>query len=114
MMDIGNVFPGLIFRRCDYRIGEMNEQILFFKLYAAARTISTNAPLEKILEILKILIQNHNTGHQMLRRKKTKRFLFLRHIGWKHFFGQLPVVILFVFVYLLGWSWTMLPSLYRF
>ena len=52
MVDIGNVFPGLIFRRCDDRIGEMNEQILFFKLYAAARIIPTNAPLVKILEIL--------------------------------------------------------------
>ncbi|MFN6022167.1 MAG: hypothetical protein ACK49F_17460 [Bacteroidota bacterium] len=52
MVDIGNVFPGLIFRRCDYRIGEMNEQILSFNLQAAARTIPTNAQLVKILEIL--------------------------------------------------------------
>ena len=47
MVDIGNVFPGLIFRRCDYRIGEMNEQILSFKLYAAARIIPNQRPAGK-------------------------------------------------------------------
>ena len=62
MVDIGNVFPGLIFRRCDHRIGEMKKQELSFNLYAAARTIPTNAPLVKILEILQILIQNQATG----------------------------------------------------
>ena len=62
MVDIGNVFPGLIFRRCDYRIGEMKKQKLSFNLQAAARTIPTNAQLLKILEILRILIQNQATG----------------------------------------------------
>ena len=52
MVHIGNVFPGLIFRRCDHRIGEMNEQILSFNLFTAARIISTNAALVRILEIL--------------------------------------------------------------
>ena len=126
MVDIGNVFPGLIFRRCDYRIGEMKRRVVYFAFWASARTIPSNAPMVKILEILKILIQNQEqvlilkvwpqskTGPQISGRKAINTLLILRHIWWKHFFGQLPVVILFVFVYLLGWSWTMLPSLYRF
>ncbi|MDP4701413.1 MAG: hypothetical protein NWS66_15830 [Saprospiraceae bacterium] len=52
MVDNGNVFPRLIFRRCDYRSGEMKKQELSFNLYAAARIIPTNAALVKILEIL--------------------------------------------------------------
>jgi hypothetical protein len=40
----------------------MKKQKLSFNLQAAARTISTNAALVKILEILRILIQTHNTG----------------------------------------------------
>ena len=39
MVDIGNVFPGLIFRRCDYRIGDKNKWVIYLNSHAAARII---------------------------------------------------------------------------
>ena len=39
MVDIGNVFPGLIFRRCDYRIGDKNKWVIYLNSHAVARVI---------------------------------------------------------------------------
>ena len=47
MVDIGNVFPGLIFRRCDYRIGDKNKWVIYLNSHAAARIIPNQHPAGK-------------------------------------------------------------------
>ena len=47
MVDIGNVFPGLIFRRFDYRIGDKNKWVIYLNSHAAARIIPNQRPAGK-------------------------------------------------------------------